>query len=86
MGAGRVTKAAMGADASLVYRSEGKAIAAPCAHSAGENDYVIQTLPFEIAGLELRESAALGNEIERFGRQQFARAKKCFGRNFRRRK
>ena len=50
----------------------GKAIALPPAHSAGDDNHIIQTLPFEIAGLELREGAALGNQVERFGLEQFA--------------
>ena len=56
-----------------------KAIALPPAHSAGDDNHIIQTLPFEITGLELREGAALGNEVKRFGLQQFAGANKFFG-------
>ena len=57
----------------------------PPAHSAGNDDHIVQTLPFEITGLELGERPALGNEIKRFGLKQFARANKFFGGNLRRR-
>lgn len=56
-----------------------QAIALPPAHSAGDDHHVVHTLPFEITGLELREGAALGDEIKRFGLQQFACADKFFG-------
>src|ERR1700730_9339677 len=62
-----------------------KAIVLPRAHSADDDKQITQTLPFEIKGLELRECAAFGNEVKRFGQQQFARVKKFFGRNLRRR-
>ena len=55
-----------------------KTIALPPAHSAGDDNRIIQTLPLKITGLELREGAALGNEVKRFGQQQFACAKKFF--------
>ena len=51
----------------------GKAIALPSAHSAGDDDHIVETLPFEVTRLELRQCAALGNEIKRFGLEQFAR-------------
>ena len=64
---------------------DGKAIALPPAHSAGDDDHIVQTLPFEITGLELGERPALGNEVKRFGLKQFAGANKFFGGNLRRR-
>jgi len=36
-----------------------KAIALPPAHSARDDNHIIQTLPFEITGLELGQDAAL---------------------------
>jgi hypothetical protein len=47
------------------------------AHSAGNNDHIIQALPLEIAGLELREGAALRNEVEWFG-QRNSRVQRSF--------
>jgi hypothetical protein len=56
-----------------------KAVTLPSLHSAGDDNHIVQTLPFEVTGLELGERAALGNEIKRFVLEQFARAHKCFG-------
>ena len=56
-----------------------KAIALPSAHSPGDDNHIVQTLPIEITGLELREGAAFGNEVERFGLEQFACAHKFLG-------
>jgi hypothetical protein len=47
-----------------------KIIALPRLHSAVDDEQIIQALPFEGTGLELREGAALGNEIKRFRHQQ----------------
>ena len=57
---------------------DGQAIALPQVDSAGDGDYVIKTLPFQITGLDLGECAALGNEVNRFGPRQLTIVSKFF--------